>query len=276
MRIPRAIKTITVLLALTGFPAGQSLAGEGAVFYLSVGTSLSVGIQPNPAGQNRRTQEGYADQLHATLAEETSWLRLVKLGCKGETTVTMIDGGICDYELGSQLAQAVKFLEDHQGSVALVTIDMGANDIESCGSLSGIDLACVAQALTDISANLPVILAALRSAAGPGVPIIAMNYYNPFLAAWFADPLLAEASAEFVLLFNNLLAAFYAGFGIPVADVAGAFASLDFTPGPGGIPINVLLICERTWMCAPPPVGPNIHANVAGYGAIAAAFLDVL
>lgn len=103
-----------------------------------------------------------------------------------------------------------------------------------------------------------------------------MNYYNPFLAAWFVDPALATASAGFLSLFNGLLGAFYTGFGIPVADVAGAFASVDFTPGPGGIPNNVLLICAWTWMCAPPPVGPNIHANVEGYDAIAAAFLDAL
>lgn len=276
MRIRRGITAITVLLALTGFPAGQALADHGTVFYLSVGTSLSVGVQPNPAGHNRHTPEGYASQLHAMLAEDTSQLGLVRLGCKGETTVTMINGGICDYELGSQLAQAVKFLEDHQGSVALVTIDMGANDIESCGGLAGIDLACVAQALTDISTNLPVILAALRAAAGPDVPIVGMNYYNPFLAAWFIDPNLALASAGFLSLFNGLLGTFYTAFGIPVADVAGAFASGDFTPGTGGVPVNVLLICGWTWMCAPAPVGPNIHANVDGYATIAGAFVDAL
>jgi lysophospholipase L1-like esterase len=276
MKIRRGITTITVLLALTGLLAGRATADDGTVFYLSVGTSLSVGTQPNLAGKNRRTQDGYASQLHAALAEESPKLRLVRLGCWGETTVTMIDGGICDYEQGSQLAQAVKFLEDHQGSVALVTIDMGANDIEPCGSLGGIDLECVAQALADVSANLPVILGALRAAAGPGVLIVGMNYYNPFLAAWFVDQSLAEASAGFLALFNGLLGGFYTAFGVPVADVAAAFASGDFTPGPGGVPINVLLICQWTWMCAAPPVGPNIHANVDGYRTVAAAFLGAM
>jgi hypothetical protein len=29
-----------------------------------------------------------------------------------------------------------------------------------------------------------------------------------------------------------------------------------------------------TWMCAAPPVGPNIHANQLGYGVIANTFLN--
>jgi len=37
-------------------------------------------------------------------------------------------------------------------------------------------------------------------------------------------------------------------------------------------PHDVVLICAYTWMCAPSPVGPNIHANQLGYSVIAAAF----
>jgi hypothetical protein len=40
----------------------------------------------------------------------------------------------------------------------------------------------------------------------------------------------------------------------------------------GLVPLNVAVICKLTWMCAAPPVGPNIHANVAGYAAIAVTF----
>src|SRR2546425_9582737 len=203
MSIRRGLTTITVLLALTGLLATPVLAGgatsgsQPSVFYLSLGTSLSVGIQPNPAGHNRRTQEGYADQLYAALGQTTPQVRLVKFGCPGETSVTMIGGGTCDYEQGSQLAQAVRFLHDHQGAVALVTIDMGANDIEPCGSLSGkAQELCITTAFINISANLPIILGVLRAAAGPGVLIVGMNYYNPFLASWFLDPALAFESAE--------------------------------------------------------------------------------
>ena len=287
MSIRRGLTTITVLLALTGLLASHALAGDtksddrDTGFYLSVGNSLSVGIQPNRAGQNRPTKEGYPDQLYAALSQTRPELRRVKLGCSGETTVTMIFGGICDYKEGSQLAEAVRFLHDHQGSVALVTIDMGANDVEPCGALSGADQQlCVIRALGNISANLPTILGALRAAAGPGVRIVGMNYYNPFLASWFQDPALATASAQLQSTFNFLLELIYTNpaFGVPVADVAGAFLSTDFTPvpGAGGIPRNVLMICQLTWMCAPPPVGPNIHANADGYGVIAEAFLPLV
>ena len=288
MAMRRRLTTITVLLTLTGLLATQVLAGgaksgsQGSVFYLSVGTSLSVGVQPNPAGQNRRTREGYADQLYAALSQTRPKLRLVRLGCLDETTATMISGGICAYAQGSQLAEAVRFLRDHQGSVALVTIDMGANDVEPCGTLRDADAQrlCIVTAFGNVLANLPTILGALRAAAGPDVPIVGMNYYNPFLAAWFQDPALASESAELLVAFNLLLESIYTNraFGVPVADVAGAFLSDDFTPVPaaGGIPRNVLLICQLTWMCAPPPVGPNIHANADGYAVIAEAFLPLV
>jgi lysophospholipase L1-like esterase len=278
MRTRHGLATITVAFVLTALLALSTTgtASAQSVFYLSVGTSLSVGVEPNAAGKNRRTQQGYADQLHAMAG--TSGLQLVKLGCPGETSVTMIAGGICDYPLGSQLAQAVRFLEDHQGSVAFVTIDVGANDIEPCGSVSGQEQQlCVVQAIGDVATNLPQILGALRAAAGQDVPIIGMNYYNPFLASWFLDPALAAASTVLQITFNNVLGSIYGipTFGVVVADVAGAFSSYDVSLV-GGIPHNVLTVCQLTWMCTPPPVGPNIHPNADGYAVIAGAFLPLL
>jgi hypothetical protein len=61
--------------------------------------------------------------------------------------------------------------------------------------------------------------------------------------------------------------------------VFGAFQTSDFSghvavPGVGTVPRNVALICQWTWECANPPRGPNQHANQAGYGVIARAFLS--
>ena len=212
-------------------------------------------------------------------------LQLKQLGCPiTETTVSMLTGkdSTCQYHRRSQLAEAVAFLREHRGSVALVTIDIGANDIEPCGSLAGIDEACVKKAFIDVAANLPPILAALRVAAGPKVPIVGMNYYNPFLAAWLLpDPELAKESNETLAAFNGLLGAIYRFFRIPVADVAAAFHSADFEPlvpvtFPGGavmdLPTNVATICGLTYMC----VAGNIHATTEGYAVMTQAFLDVL
>jgi hypothetical protein len=102
-----------------------------------------------------------------------------------------------------------------------------------------------------IKANLPVILAALREAAGPGVPIIGMNYYDAFLVVWFGDPAALQAEALGAVDFNTMLASLYTAAGDPVADVATAFSTTDFTLV-GGIPLDVQRICQWTWMCAPP------------------------
>ena len=80
---------------------------------------------------------------------------------------------------------------------------------------------------------------------------------------------------------NSLLDASFGAFGIPVADVQAAFSATDFAdtatlPGVGTVPLNAARICEWTWMCAPSPTGPNIHANSTGYQVIAVAFRQVI
>ncbi len=82
------------------------------------------------------TGQGYPDQLAAMLQRRGHDLRLVKLGCSGETTVTLISGGICSYPGGgTQLDAATQFLRQHRGQVGLVTIDIGANDLNPCVAL---------------------------------------------------------------------------------------------------------------------------------------------
>jgi len=61
----------------------------------------------------------------------------------------------------------------------------------------------------------------------------------------------------------------------------GAFSSNDFDTlvdlqGVGIVPINVAKICMWTWVCAPPPLGPDNHANAAGYAVIAGVFAIAL
>jgi len=276
--------TAAVLLVLTsaGTAAASSDPGAGhARFYdVSVGDSLAAGVQPigDPSNLDR-TNEGYAEQLLPIAQSRWPKLSLEKLGCPGETTETFIDGGICSYPHGSQLDEAAAFLQAHRSYIAFVTIDIGANDFP-CQ-----EARCIPAGVSSIQTNLPAILARLRAAAGPDVPIIGMSIYNPFLAAWLAGPegqAIAQASQTQLLgPVNGLLRSLYHAAGDPVADVEGAFSSNDFTtlvdlPGAGTVPINVARICEWTWVCAPPPLGPNNHANAAGYGVMARAFADVL
>src|SRR5262249_48653235 len=121
--------------------------------------------------------------------------------------------------------------------------------------------------LKTIQMNLTHILAALRQAAGPRVPVIGMNYYNPFFVEWFSNPNSLQGHIDGIVDFDNFHDAIYAAAGDPVADVESAFSSTDTTPV-DGLPLDVLRICQWTWMCAT----GNYHPNSTGYGVIAQAF----
>jgi lysophospholipase L1-like esterase len=246
------------------------------------GRLARAGVQPNAAGTSVETNQGYPNQLYAALRLGHPGLRLVKLGCPGETTGTMISGGICSYPQGSQLAAAVSFLRDHPGQVPLITIDIGANDLNPCVVLTSRSAleACVEATLPTVVANLTEIMTDLR-AAGGNVRIIGMTYYVPELAAWPTGPAgqeFATASEQLVVTFNGLLSNVYQQFGARIADGFSAFQSADFTdqvtlPNIGTVPRNAALICKWTWECASAPRGPNEHANAIGYGVIALTFL---
>jgi lysophospholipase L1-like esterase len=259
--------------ATSAAPAtGAAGPADSSPYYLALGDSLAQGVQPNSAGQSVETNQGYADDLWGRYHATSPSLRLAKLGCPGETTTTMINGGICDYDLGSQLAQASSFLATHR--VVLVTLDIGANNIDSCVSAAGLDQACLANGFAVAQHDLPVILQALRQAA-PNVPMVAMTYYDPFVAAALkGGPFVALAiqSEQLGATFNQILVSAYRAYRVAIADVAGAFAPFSILPPNLTLSVNLALICAFTWMCAPAPVGPNIHATALGYSVIADVF----
>jgi lysophospholipase L1-like esterase len=287
----RRVATLVVLLATVASTTLSCAANSSAArhttvrtsYYVALGDSLSQGVQPNAAGRSLPTQQGYASQLYAALRLGEPGLRLVKLGCSGETTHTMIDGGICSYPAGSQLRQAVAFLRAHRGRVSLVTIDIGANDPDSCITRPSIGAvaSCVTRSFPETVVNLTKIMSQIRAAAGRQVRIIGMNYYVPALAEWrngIVGQQLARLSERLVVGYNKLLTTVYQQYGARVANVFGAFHSSDFTdqvrlPGLGSVPRNVAAVCLWTWECATAPRGPNEHARAVGYGVIALAFL---
>jgi lysophospholipase L1-like esterase len=275
---------LPVLASLVALTACSSAARPAppASYYLALGDSLSQGVQPDAAGASVQTSEGYASQLYTILHRDHPSLRLVRLGCPGETTTTMLHGGICRYAGGSQIAAADAFLRAHRGHVFLVTLDIGANDPQDCVNTSGFGMisSCITS-MPDAASNLGTILTDLRTSAGTSTRIVGMSYYLPELAQWrdgFVGEEIARLSARIASGYNNLLMNTYAQAGIPVADVFGAFDTTNFgdqrtVPGLGPLPRNVALICQLTWECASPPRGPNQHANRAGYALIAQVFL---
>jgi lysophospholipase L1-like esterase len=279
------IATAVALAAATVTAACSSSsppAPSAASYYLALGDSLSRGVQPDAAGSSVETAQGYPDLVYARLLATHPGLKLVQLGCPGETTGTMMHGGICRYPGGSQLADADAFLRSHRGHVLLVTIDIGANDPESCGGQPGLkQLATCIGDIPHATTNLSAILTSVRAAAGPNVSVTGMNYYLPALAEWRNGELgraIAEVAEKLAVAYNDLLDRAYAQAGDTVANVFGAFDTTNFgdpttVPGIGTVPRNVALICKWTWECAPPPRGPNQHANPAGYQVIANAIL---
>jgi lysophospholipase L1-like esterase len=290
----RLLFLAAIVAALALVTSGRALADSSAAsdtstnpvhYYVALGDSLAEGHQPNGD-----VGDGYADQFYATLKADDPTLQLENLACGGETTSSMISGveptgslgsryfcappGPRREELahGSQLADAVAFLRAHSQFVSLMTIDIGGNDVGLC--VFQLDQTCLADGLTAMRQNLSLILSALREAVGPNVPIVGMNYYDPFLAFWFSDPTAAQTTEQMGVQLNTVLGSVYGAAGDPVADVETAFSTTDWTLV-DSIPLNVLRICQWTWMCDP-TYGPDLHANTAGYGVIAQAFEQVI
>jgi lysophospholipase L1-like esterase len=245
----------------------------GSSWYLALGDSLAAGYQPvGDASDDHRTRASYPDQLWLLARQQYPDLQLLNLGCPGEDTETIrIAGERCPYEHGSQLDEALAFIEAHRDELAFISIDIGFNDFEC----SGLD--CLFPGIADIETRLPSILAELKAAA-PGVPIVGMNIYDPFLTFWLdGDEVLARQSVVAIQLVNEALDRVYAEADIPVADVETAFAidaweTLVPMAGHGDVPLNVALLCQRTWQCHEPPLGPDRHPNVLGFRAMAEAF----
>src|SRR5260370_11255399 len=142
----RTAAAMAGLLAGVAMPvAAAAKAGPPAKYYLSLGDSLAQGVQPatpprRPGvslGQSSGTDQGYVDDLFAHYsAQFPGNLQLVKLGCPGETTTSMLTGGgsPCTYPAGSQLAAALAFIRAHRSAVVLITIDIGANNVDCCAA----------------------------------------------------------------------------------------------------------------------------------------------
>lgn len=274
---------VAVVCALAALlPAGTALAGKPPhhkrmpPWYLALGDSLARGAQPNAAGATVPTNRGYANDLYASERRKIKGLKLEQLGCLGETTTSMVSGGKCHYAAGSQLAQAIRFIRGHR--IALITLDIGANDVDGCASGGAVNLQCVGMGIASIQANVPKIVAALRRAAGRKVRIAAITYYDPFLADYLTGPggqALAQESVVLAEQVNTALAGDYKAGSFRVGDVAAAFktyapfSEMTTLPGHGTVPVAVAEVCRLTWMCAAAPRGPNIHADAAGYRLIA-------
>ncbi|QNP75499.1 SGNH/GDSL hydrolase family protein [Streptomyces roseirectus] len=271
---------MTVVLSTPGLAAAQDAASaKDATYYVSLGDSIPAGYQPDV---DKDTRVAYTDQLYAQLKKRTPGLKHIRLGCTGETTKSLISGGVCRYpNAKSQLDAALKAMAQHRGKVALVTISVGANDIKACvSSFGALDAKCLNKATPAMGRNLAQITGALHKAGTKNTRFVGSTYYNPFLATWLLGPAgqkSAKDSAPLMKAGNAGIAKVFRSTGFQVADLAGAFASDDFAhqvdvPGFGKVPRNVATICKLTWACTK----TDPHPNAAGHKLIAGTFAAVL
>jgi lysophospholipase L1-like esterase len=268
-RLVFARQAVTADLTVTGATANL----RDAVYYVALGDSLATGFGAGPG-------EGYVDLLTAHYRRAIPNLVKVNFACNSETTTSMLDGSICRFGGLSQEDAAVAFLNANRDRIALITIDIGGNDVVFCS-----DADCFNRGVATIDANLATIMGRLRQAAGPNVPFYGMNYFDPLLHHWLTDDAgkaQARQSVADLHVLNQHLTAGYAAFGAPTADVARRFAVDDFTTmvdSPWGqVPINVFNTC--TWLTvtcrAGGPQGFGNDANAAGYEVIADAFKEII
>ena len=246
MKAILAIAVSTMACAAEPAPAGPPV-------YLALGDSIAFGFDPLVPQQ--AGVAGYPELIGARRG-----LPVTNLSCPGEATGGFISPTGNDnhcrenrvayplhvaYE-GTQLAAALGFLDEHPGT-ALVTIDLGANDLSRMNDLCAGDVACLVggfvTAFMQYEQNLGAIFSRLREHYDG--PIVALSVYNPFptetIAVYGLDKLnaaLASRVAAYDGLFADGFAAFEAASGgDPCAAgllIAMPDGSCDVHPSPAG------------------------------------------
>ena len=277
-----------LIVTLVGMMAALGLVGTSSVvrsplaaavqaptppqYYVALGDSIAAGVGASTPAND------YVNLVYQHELVSHPGLKLVNLACSGATTGSVINGPGCSYTTGTQLGDAEAFLRSHPGQVAMLTVDIGANDVDGCIGSSGIEASCVQAGLNQISSNLPIILSGLR-AADPTVAIYGMDYYDPFLDQWLtgaSGQTVAQASEGGAVDLNAELGQIYSANRAAMADPATLFQTTNFaltgSYNAMTVPENVALICAWTLMCSQ----NNIHPNDEGHAEIALAFEETI
>lgn len=265
-----------VLTGILGVGQAAQAATKATTYYVSLGDSYSVGYQPN-----RGSTPGYT-----VVVAKATRLTLVNFGCGGATTTSLVSsvgcpdvlphttGGVT-YPTTTQESAALSFLNAHRGHIGLITVSIGGNDVTACASQAN-PISCVSTAVAGITKNVTSLAAALRSAAGPKVPLIGLTYPDVILGSYVYPTHPASASVlslaklsvvAFRSLINPALTKAYGsaqGSLVDVTRATGAYVPLTRTVRSrtyGTIPAAVASVCTLTWFCAQ----GNIHATTKGY-----------
>ncbi len=262
---------------VAGCGSSSSSSVPAVKYYVSLGDSYAVGYQPLPTPH---ASPGYTAYVAA--AEH---LQLESFGCAGATSVSILATNGCaghvaatdavTYPTTPQATAAEAFIRAHKGSIALITVSIGGNDVTKCAAVAS-PIICFFSSVSTAAANISTLAKGLRSTAGTGVPIIGLTYPDVLLGLWVhpaTSPNKSLASLSVTAFQDDLnpaLKAAYTGAGAKFVDITaatGAYTPLTETTtlSPFGvIPVAVAHVCTLTWYCA---VG-SIHANTQGYNFI--------
>jgi lysophospholipase L1-like esterase len=282
MAVAVGVGTVATFCAATaGVPGAATAATRSGSrsYYVSLGDSYSVGYQPG-----KGSTFGYTGYVAAR-----THLALANFGCGGATTGSILESVGCSADLSAkfgrvsyptttQASAAEAFIRAHAGHIGLITVSIGGNNVTACASASN-PISCVSTAVAGINTDVTALAAALRTAAGPRVPIIGTTYPDVILGSYVypSQPpttsriaLAKESVVAFRELINPALQKAYAsvrGRFVDVTSATGAYGSLTKTTKLhpyGSIPVPVAKVCTLIWFCAQ----GDIHAKTAGYNLI--------
>ena len=251
--------------------------------YLALGDSLAYGMQIGHLKQEMQSgavdatsfDTGYVNLLAERLKRKTPDLRIVDLGCPGETTESFISGP-CAFAtngkpfgtkplplhipyVNAQLITALKYLKSTDSNVNLITIDIGINDLRAdelaCGTATDFE-SCLRgkwpRTAKTVTQNMNLILNKLRLAA-PHVKILVMTYYN-----WLG--IQHPRSDEQVRDLNQIITESAHTIGATTVSTFSAFNRKQD-------------LCQLSMICGPTK---DLHPSDAGYKVIANLFYTKL
>lgn len=197
-------------------PPNYSPTGPGDV-YLALGDSLATGTE---YATNNDGFPGYPNIVLEQLQRSYPALRYENLADDGTTTSSMLVAG-------GQLDTAIIRIAELRASgqrAGLVTLSIGGNDILSILPPTNADpTTTLATFETNVATILDRLQAALRDEQG-GIQgdLLVMDFYNPYPGLPLAG--IGELASVWIPKFNTSIHTIAAARGIPVAEVAQAFA----------------------------------------------------
>ena len=282
-----AVAVVALIIAVAPLePASASnhvvTKHSSPLYYVALGDSYAEGYQPGFANGSE-TLHGYTNQV-APLVAKRHVLILKNFGCGGATSSSILLSIGCPvgalandgvpYPTTTQAASALAFIATHKGKIGLITVSIGGNDFDGCGTAT-VPGTCLSAAMPLMESNIETLVAELRTVAGPKVPMIATSYPDVLLGEAVANPPnLAVAQLSLVAysaIITPTLTTAYATQHVDFIDVAtatGAFTPFTQTTtlAPYGvIPVAVADVCAITWFCT----SGDVHPTATGYTKIA-------